>query len=365
MKREKEFPIYPPLFFVRATAKLRHLFLRMHRRFTHPNVVMWEMVHNFWLAAGIGVAAELGIADLLKKEPRPISGLAEITGTHEASLYRVMRMLAAQGIFRETGERKFASTPLAKPLEEEQIRYLILLHLTPRHFQMFGDLLTTVKTGKNGSRNLTGSQLFDHIASDKQRNERFNLAMTNASRMQVSTLISAFHFKKYRTMIDVGGGEGLFLATLLGQTRENRGIVFDLPHALVRSGEVIAGHSLEGRMEAVGGDFFKEVPGGGDLYIMKNVLHDWDDESSVKILQNVHAAMEGHSRLLIIESVIDQGNKPSFGKMTDILMMVSAGGKERTKPEFDALLKKAGFTIRKIYPTISPQSLLEAEKIFR
>ncbi|MFH0757696.1 MAG: methyltransferase [Bacteroidota bacterium] len=364
MKKEKEFPVYPPLFFVRAATRLRQMFLKLHRRFTHPNVVMWEMVHNFWLAAGIGVAAELGLADLLKKGPMPISGLAEITGTHEASLYRVMRMLSAQGIFRETRERKFASTPLAKSLEEEQIRYLVLLHLTPRHFQMFGDLLTTVKTGKSSSRNLTGSQLFDHIGSDRLRNERFNRAMTSASRMQVSTLISVFPFEKYRTMIDVGGGEGLFLATLLGQTRENRGIVFDLPNALVRAGEVIAGHKLEGRMEAVGGDFFKEVPGGGDLYIMKNVLHDWDDEFSLKILQNVHRAMAGHARLLVIDAVIGMDNKPSFGKMTDILMMVSAGGKERTKPEFDGLLKMAGFRIRKIYPTISPHSLLEVEKIF-
>ncbi len=213
------------------------------------------------------------------------------------------------------------------------------------------------------SGNLSGSALFDHIGGDEEKNERFNMAMTNASRMQVSTLISAFPFKKYRKIIDVGGGQGLFLAALLQHYKENTGIVFDLPHALVRAGEVIEAYALEGRMESSGGDFFKEVPGGGDLYMMKSVLHDWDDESAAKILHNVHDAMEGHSRLLVIESVIERGNKPSFGKMTDILMMVSAGGKERTRAEFEALLQSAGFRIRKIYPTISPHSLIEAEKI--
>lgn len=363
MKREKEFPVYPPLFFVRITEKLRRFFLKLNRRFTHPNVVMWEMVHNFWLAAGVGVMAELGIADLLKNGPRPVSELAECTGTHEESLYRVMRMLAAQGIFKEIRDRKFASTALAKPLEEEQIRYLILVHVTPRHFQMFGELLNTVKAGENDSGNLSGSALFDHIGGDEEKNNRFNMAMTNASRMQVSALISAFPFKKYPKIIDVGGGQGLFLASLLQHYKENTGIVFDLPHAIVRNGGVMEEHVLEGRMEFSGGDFFKEVPAGGDLYMMKSVLHDWNDESAAKILQNVHAAMEDHSRLLVIESVIEMGNKPSFGKMTDILMMVSAGGKERTREEFEVLLHNVGFRIRKIHPTVSPHSIIEAEKI--
>jgi hypothetical protein len=361
MKNDKEFPAYPPVIFIRITEKLRAFFLRLNRKFTHPNVALWEMVHNFWLAAGIGVAAELGIADLLKKGPVSVEELAVRTGTHKESLYRVLRMLSAHGIFRELRGMRFISTPLAKPLREDQIKYLILLHLTPRHFQMFGELLTSVKTGKNVSGTLEGSALFEHVGKDEQRNARFNMAMTNASKMQASILLYAYSFKRYSKIIDIGGGQGLFLAAILQHLPQSKGSLFDLPQAVTRAGEVIEEYCLGDRMEAIAGDFFKEVPRGGDLYIMKSVLHDWDDDAAAKILGNVKKAMQSTSRLLIIDSVINKRNKPSFGKMTDILMMVSAGGKERTRAEFETLLNRTGFRIRKIYSTISPHSLIEAE----
>jgi len=365
MSQKTEFPTYPPLFFVRITENLRNFFLRMNRRFTHPNVVLWEMTHGLWLAAGIRVAAALGLADLLKEKSLTTDELAELTGMHEESLYRIMRMLASQGIFREQRGKKFSSTPLAKPLQEDQIRYLILTHVNPRHFQMFSEIMTSVKTGKAVSGETSGTALFERIGNDEKKNARFNKAMTNASRMQASTILSAYTFNRYRNIIDVGGGQGLFLAAILDHSKECKGIVFDLPGALLQSGEVIANYSLEDRMKAEGGDFFEKVPEGGDLYMMKSVLHDWHDDDSIKILRNVHNAMDPGSRLLIIESVIETGNKPSFGKMTDMLMMVAAGGKERTRTEYEALLEQTGFRIRKIHPTISPHSLIEAEKVVR
>ncbi len=363
MNNAKEFPTYPPLFFVRITEKLRQFFLRLNRRFTHPNMVLWDMVHNFWVAAGIGVVAELGIADLVKNGPRAIDDLASQTGTHPESLYRVMRMLATQGIFRELRGKRFASTPLANQLRDDQIRYILMLHLDPRHFQMFSKLMTSVKTGSNVTGEFEGGELFEHIGSDQKRNERFNRAMTDASWLQAPALLSAFSFNRHRKIIDIGGGQGLFLAAILRNNSQCEGIVFDLPNALSRAGEVIDGYSLENRMETAGGDFFKEVPRGGDLYMMKSVLHDWNDEDSLKILGNLHRAMKPEARLLVIESVIGKINEPSFGKMTDILMMIAAGGKERTRQEWEALLDRAGFRIRKIHSTISPHSLIEAEKV--
>jgi hypothetical protein len=223
MKRENEFPVYPPLLFVRITEKIRYFFLRLNRRFTHPNVVLWEMVHNFWLAAGIGVVAELGIADLLKEGTHTVDELAELTGTDRGALYRVMRMLATQGIFKEIRGKRFVSTPLAQPLREDQIRDLLLLHMTPRHFQMFGEMMTCVRTGKNVSGKPGGSALFDHIGNDEQRNERFNKAMTSATRMQASAILSVFPFKGYRKIIDVGGGQGLLLAAILHRNRQAGG----------------------------------------------------------------------------------------------------------------------------------------------
>ena len=363
MKRESEYPTYPPLFIVKITEKLRRFFLRLNRRFTHPNVVIWETIHNFWVAAAINVAAELGIADILKEQSRSIDELAEQTQTHAESLYRMMRMLASQGIFREVKERRFITTSLARPLEDDQIRYLILSHLTSRHFFMFADLMTAVKTGKRVSDKFAGDDLFKHLGRDEQRNEWFNKAMSNVSKMQVPAILSVFSFKPFGRIIDVGGGHGLFLAAILQKNARCKGVVFDLPQAILKTRTLIDAYSLGDRLEMVGGDFFESVPGGGDLYMMKSVLHDWDDESSIKILNNVREAMSPSSRLLIIEAVIEEGNTPSFGKMTDILMMVALGGKERTRAQFESLLSQTGFKIRKIHSTITPHSIIEAEKI--
>ena len=363
MRNDPDLPSYPPLFFVRITQKIRFFFLRMNRRFTHPNVVMWEMAHNMWLAAGISVAAELGIADLLKEGPESIENLAAQTSTHSASLYRTMRMLASHGIFREMKGRKFKSTPLARPLEDDQIRYLILLHLNRNQFRLFGDLMDSVKTGKTVLKEHSGKALFEHFANDPQKNEWFNRAMSSASRMQIPVLLSAFSFKGYRKIIGIGGGEGLFLPHILSGAPKSKGLLLDLPTVVAGSPEIREGFSLGGRMEILEGDFFKSVPEGGDLYILKSILHDWDDELSKKILGNVHQAMPPKSRLLIIEAVLDEGNLPSYGKMTDILMMVAAGGKERTLSQWENLLSTSAFRIRKIHPTISHQSIIEVVKI--
>ncbi len=362
-RNDLDLPSYPPLFFVRITQNIRLFFLRMNRRFTHPNVVMWEMAHNMWLAAGISVAAELGIADLVKNGPRSIDDLADQTNTHSDSLYRVLRMLASQGIFKEIKGRRFETTSLAVPLQDDQIRYLVLIHLNRNQFRVFGELMESVRTGKTVLNEHSGRALFDHIGNDEQRNEWFNKAMTSASKMQLPALLSAFPYRHYRNIMDIGGGEGLFLASVLSRAPKSRGVIFDLPGAMSRAKGIIESHALDGRMEAQEGDFFDGVPADGDLYILKSVLHDWDDNSCLKILGNVFEAMDQKSRLLVIESVLDEGNHPSFGKMTDILMMVNAGGRERTLTQWETLLRASGFKNRKIHPTITHHSIIEAEKI--
>jgi len=362
MKASKQYPVYPPLFFVRATERLRRFCTRVNRRFTHPNVVLWEMVHQMWVAAGISVAVQLGIADLLKQGPMDIAGLARETGTHEDSLYRLMRMLATQGLFKESGERLFASTRLSKPLQEDQIRYLLMTHLRAGQFEVFGDLMQSVKTGKNVRGRDSGRGLFDQIEGDVERNERFTRAMTSASRMLAGALVAAFPFKRYEKIIDVGGGQGFLLAAILDRNPGIRGTVFDLPGAISKAERIIGEFSLEERMDAVAGDFFDKVPEGGDLYLMKSILHDWSDEDALKILTRVREAMPDSSRLLVIEPVIGKNNRPEFGKMTDILMMAAVGGKERTRNEWEALLTDAGFMIRKIHGTVSPQHLIEVVK---
>lgn len=366
MKKKKiqEFPSYPPLYFVRITQKMRHFFLKMNRRFTHPNVVLWEMAQNMWLAAGISVAAELGIADLLKQGPKKVAELASLTKTHSDSLYRVLRMLASHGIFKEgKGKGKeFEITALAVPLQEDQIRYLMLVHLNRNQFQLFGGLMESVRSGLTVKEELSGKALFDHIGNDARKNEWFNKAMSSASKMQVPALLSAFPFKKYDKIIDLGGGEAYFLSNILRKAKNSRGVVFDLPAVLEGLGAKLEDPSMGGRLEMFQGDFFEDVPSGGDLYILKSILHDWDENKAIQILKNIHRVMGQNARLLIIETVLDEGNHPSFGKMTDILMMVAAGGKERTLKQWEHLLSASGFKIRKIRDTITPHSIIEVTK---
>ena len=350
---------YPPRWFVRATEKLRYFFFRMHRRFTHPRVVLWEHVHNMWVAAGIGLAAELGLADLLAKGPLPVDELARQSGSDRRSLYRVLRMLASQGIFREIRGEGFANTALSRPLMEGDVRHLFRAHLGPGHFELFSHLKESVMSGKPARGNDSGRELFHMIGSDETRNTRFNRAMSDASRMQVPAILPAFPFRRFRTIADIGGGQGNLLSAILKDCPGSRGILFDLPAVLEGEREAGRGPEAEERITRISGDFFREIPPGADLYMMKNILHDWEDSDSLLILQKIRQVMNGETRLLIIEAVLEEDNRPAFGKMTDVLMMVSAGGLERTRGQWMKLFHEAGFTLCRIYPIITHQSLME------
>jgi hypothetical protein len=362
MKYQIEYPHYPPRFVVIFFERLRHLFMHFYRKFTHPNVAVFEMAHNLWLAASLNVAAELGIADLLEEGGKSVHQLAVLTGTHEESLYRMMRMLASQEIFREKENRFFVLTPLAEALQEKNIKFLITSHLNKRQFHMFGEMIYTIRTGKSASELVIGDSIFDALGKDGMHNERFINAMTNVSLIQISTILPVFPFKRYRNIIDIGGGEGLLMASILQKYPGCRGTVFDLPQSATLAVKFIERYGIGDRCTFTDGNFFEIVPEGGDLYIMKNILHDWNDESCLILLRNLEKAMSSAARLLVIDPYVADGNVPSFGKMTDMLMMTALGGKERTRDEFRILLHQAGFRIRKIYRTISQLMLIEAEK---
>jgi 16S rRNA G1207 methylase RsmC len=184
--------------------------------------------------------------------------------------------------------------------------------------------------------------------------------MTNTSKMQVAAILSVFDFGKFKHIVDIGGGTGLILSTILSKYKKIKGTLFDLPHVVDNSKDLIKDQDILNRLKIIAGTFFEAIPAGGDLYMMKNILHCWSDENSIKILQNIRKILPQKGKLLIIETIIKNDNKPSFGKMTDIYMMVGLGGRERTKKEFQDLLKKADFKIEKIIPTVSPLSLIVA-----
>ncbi len=355
-----QLPKYPPVFFVKTTERFRHFLLRLYRRFTHPNVALMEMIQNLWLSGAIGVASELGIADILKKGPQPVSELANLTGTKEEPLYRIMRVLASNGIFKETRHKIFTLTPLGVALQEDQMKHFIDLHLGKIHFQMFGEMMHTAKTGNKSIELFIKGNLFDHISQSPGLNEQFNKAMTNTAMMQASAILQVYPFPHYKSIVDIGGGHGFFLTTILSRYKHLKGIVFDLPHVVTEASSFFEKYNISGRTEAIGGSFFDNIPSGYDLYMLKNILHNWDDESCVKILKNIKKALLPESKLLIIEAHLKDDNNPSFAKMTDLLMMVGLDGRERSKEEYHLLLQKAGFNIKKTYHTVSPLAIIEA-----
>lgn len=363
MNTESRLPKYPPVFIVRVTDSIRRRLIKISRQFTHPNVVMLEHVQNLWLLGAISVAAALGIADLLKKGPKTITELASLTGMLEDPLYRIMRLLASEGIFKEKRGMEFSNTTVSESLLEDELKYFVLHTLDKLQFRISGEMIHSVKTGESTLGLFIKDDAFDHIGQSKELNELYNKAMTNASQMQVAAILSVFKFDRFKHIVDVGGGVGSLLSTIIKKNPNLHGTLFELSHVVSHAKNIIKDQDVLKRVKIIAGTFFETIPEGGDLYMMKNILHCWDDGDSVKILQNIRKVITPDGKLMIIETIIKNDNEPSIGKMTDVYMMVGLSGRERTKEEYQVLLERADFKLERIVPTVSPLSIIVAEPV--
>lgn len=363
MNTEIDLPHYPPLFFAGIADSVRRFLSRLSRKFTHPNVIMLGYLQNLWLLGSIRSAAELGIADILSEGPKSVTDLAEITGTTSESLYRVLRALASEGIFKESPGGLFSNTPFSKSMQEDELRYFICYFLNSMQFKLSSEIPVAVKSGKKLTEQFSVNNVFDHIARTEELNRLYNKAMTNTSRMQAASLVNSFDFGKFRHIVDVGGGWGYFLNAILMKYRNVKGTLFDLPNVINDKEKLCREKDFIGRLNTVAGSFFDFIPEGGDLYILKNILHSWSDEDSLKILSNIRKVIWKEGRILIIEIIIDNHARSSWGKMTDLIMMAATEGKERTEEQYRRLLLNSGFAVTKIKKTISPLSLIIAEPV--
>jgi hypothetical protein len=324
-----------------------------------------QMAGGAFISQAVSVAAKLGLADLLAAKPQPISELAAATKMHERSLYRLLRCLASVGVFAETDPHVFSLTPLAEPLRKDapnSVRDLLIFMGEPWHWQVYGEMLYSVETGKPAWGRVHGAEVFDYFGQHPAEAETFNRAMTNLSLMAIPAIVGAYDFKGIRTLADIAGGHGLLLSGILKANPELKGLLFDLPQVLEGATALLEKEGVAERVEMKRGSFFEAVPAGADAYLMKHIIHDWDDERSLTILKNIHRAMPAHGKLLLVEMVITNGNEPHFGKVQDMEMLVSPGGIERTESEYRELLRQAGFELTRIIPTASPLSIVEAVK---
>ena len=329
-----------------------------------PQIALLQMATGFWVTQSIYVAARLGIADLLKDGPKTSDELAQATNTNAPMLYRVLRALAGLGIFAEVENKRFGLTPLAEALQSgpNSLRAMTIHLAENPSWKAWGNLLESVKTGETAFKLANGAEVFPYYAEHPESFEPFNEAMTNFSEAVIKAVVPAYDFSSIRKLVDVGGGHGSLLALILKANPETRGVLFDLPTVIEGAKERLAAEGVSERAEVTGGDFFDSVPAGGDAYLMKLIIHDWDEERAVKILKNCHSVMKDGGRLLLVETVVPEGNEPSFAKMMDLQMLVMTGGRERTESQYRDLFAAGGFRLTRVIPTESPMSIIEGRK---
>ena len=328
-----------------------------------PQETMLHMIAGFWLSRAIYVAAKLGIADLVQDQSQPVAALAHATHTHAPSLYRVLRALASVGIFAEDAAGRFASTPLAATLRSDlpdSLRFIALTELGEEHYPAWEQVLYSVETGEIAFNHRFGVPVWDFFAHHPENAHIFDTAMARLTGAVNEAILSRYDFTRFRTTVDVAGGHGSLIVALLKANPAMRGVLFDLPHVVHQAKQRIEAAGLGTRCEVVAGDVFQAVPAGGEAYVLKWILHDWNDEQSIAILTNVRRAIVAQGTLLLVEAVIAPGNAPSFAKFLDLDMLVMTGGQERTERQYRELLAAGGFQLIRVVPTPSPVCVLEA-----
>jgi len=330
---------------------------------TPANVLVRQMLTGKWVSASISVVAELGIADLLAQGDKTADELAAAVSAHGPSLYRLLRALASFGVFAETEDRRFTLTPLAECLRSNvpnSVREFARFIAIPAASRSWDHLMHSVKTGETGLRKAFGvKNAFDYLRTHPEEAAIFDGAMTDNSRFSAPAVAEAYDFGKFRQLVDIAGGHGLLLATILERFPRLEGVLFDLPEVIAGAKSTLAPYGLENRCKIIGGDFFQSVPEGADAYLLKHIIHDWDDERALAILRNIRKAIQPSGRLLIVEVLIAPGNEPSFGKLLDLEMLVIPGGRERTSDEYRDLFAGAGFRLAEIHRTSAPTSIIE------
>ena len=328
-----------------------------------PDVALVQLVFGKCMSMAISVVAKLRVADLLADGPKSVADLATRTNSHAPSLYRVLRALAAVGVFTELADGRFALTPMSEYLRTGvtgSLRGMADFFGSDWSWRAWGNLLETVQTGRTAFDSIFGEPVFDYLAKHPDEAAVFNEGMTGFSSNIAPAVAGAYNFADFKTVVDVGGGHGVLMNTILQVYAEVNGIVFDSLHVVAGAEDAIHKAGLTGRCRAVGGNFFQSVP-AGDAYLMKHIIHDWPDDQATTILRNCRKAVNHGGKLLLVELVIAPGNAANLAKIVDLEMLAIASGRERTEVEYRQLLAGAGWRLSRVLPTKSSTQIIEAE----
>ncbi len=324
---------------------------------------IYDLVLNIGMQQMLYAVARLEIAERVRAGSSSVAVLAGQTGTDAAVLYRVLRALAGRGIFVETSDRQFELTPQAEMLcadAPDSVRPLLMLLGADWHLQAWSHLDHSLRTGEPAFDAAHGQPLFDYLQEHREHSDIYSSAMTGRTAPIAEDVAASYDFSRFTTLMDVGGGHGVLLATILKAHPQLRGILFDLPGVASANPRVLADSGVAQRITLAEGSFFEAVPTGADAIIMKSIIHDWSDDKAGDILQTCRRAMAPGATLLLCEFVVPGRNKPGLSKLMDIEMLVMSGGAERSEKEFRELLAAAGFRLQRVVPTATAYRLLEA-----
>jgi hypothetical protein len=325
---------------------------------------LFRMTAGLLIHQSLYAAAKLGIADFLKDGERSVSEIANALNANEDALYRVLRFLSANGVFERAGAETFANNVLSNYLRSDvpgSMRAFLIFRGSGYFFSPFSEFLYSVQTGKPGREKILGMDGFEYLRQNPEEARIFDEAMTATAANWAPVIAAAYDFGAWESLMDVGGGNGILLAEILRSFPGLRGVLADQAHVLERARErgFLAGELAE-RVSLEPCDFFQRIPAGCRAYLMKSVIHDWDDEHSVAILRKCRHVVPSDGALLLVEYCLADDGKPSLGKMIDVVMLAVTGGKERTLEQYRKLLSAGGFRLSRSVPVTSDLMIVEA-----
>jgi hypothetical protein len=328
-------------------------------------IALQELISGAWVSQAIQAAAELGIADTLRAGPLTADEIADRVGADPDAVQRLLRFLTSRAIFVRRGDGRYDLNPMGSALRSDvpnSMRAVARFLGHPAHREHWSHLVDAVRRGDMSLPAVRGMDFWAYLDSDPGLAEVFNDAMTSLSAMTNEPVLAAYDFSRFGTIVDVGGGHGAFLAAMLRGASGARGILFDLASVAEGARELLRAEGVAERCTIVTGSFFDSVPPGGDAYVLRAIIHDWEESKALRILGNIHRAMKPDATLLIVELVLPEDDSPHPGKLVDLEMLANIGGRERTAAEYGDLLAQAGFRMTRVVPTASPASIVEARR---
>lgn len=314
-----------------------------------------QLITGSWVSAVVAAMAELGVADVLAAGPRPVAEIARAVDADPPSLRRLLGACADQGLLQESAAGVFGLTAVGRYLRDDvphSMRGFARWVGSPGDRYPWARLVDSVRTGQSTFADVHGRELWDYLRERPEEAEVFDRAMTETSARLAPAVVAAYDFSRFRVVVDVAGGRGALLTAVLAAVPQAHGVLYDRP-------QVVAEATPGDRYEVTGGDFFDSVPAGGDLYLLSNVLHDWDDAAAERILHNCRDAMSGDRRLILVEAVMPDGKPDPTVKLMDLNMLVLFDGKQRSRADFTALLQRVGLTLCRIVPMPGTHSVIE------